>query len=436
MEKYKEQDNQLFKDILERNYFQEFKKGNFKFELFINGLCRSNCEYCYLKKHQKDLFPIELYNKEKILNNFQLLINWYIENYFTNEISLFSGEWLTTELRTPIFEILYNSFQKVPIIYRPKCITIPDNMNFINNIEIVNEVQHFIDLFTTLNIPIFFSASIDGKYCDFGRTEQSDEFYIKTFNFLHKNHGAAHPMISSSNIKYWIQNYRWWYETAPAYIAQNLMMLEVRDETWTEESISYLLYFCNFLIDFKLKNYFNNNLNKFEKYLLIPDGHYSPEKLSFSNFNYGLDEINCSFHNAFVVRVPDLSIVLCHRLSYNNLILGHFTTEDNKITNITDGNPALLILKTHAKRSCLPHCEVCPIMGICGGFCCGNSYENYQNPLIPVKQNCDMQKAKIAFLIKKYNDIGLFDIIEKDHSLDAAYKQYLLDLRSNLITNI
>ena len=47
-----------------------------------------------------------------------------------------------------------------------------------------------------------------------------------------------------------------------------------------------------------------------------------------------------------------------------------------------------------------------------------------------------MQKAKIAFLIKKYNDIGLFDIIEKDHNLDAAYKQYLLDLRSNLITNI
>jgi len=70
METVHEQDNRLANDMLERNYYSYFRKGHKKIEIFLNGVCKANCKYCYLKKHQEDLFPIESYNLELILNNF------------------------------------------------------------------------------------------------------------------------------------------------------------------------------------------------------------------------------------------------------------------------------------------------------------------------------------------------------------------------------
>jgi len=118
-----------------------------------------------------ELFPIELYDKKQIIKNFELLIKWYIQNKFTCEIDIFSGEWLTTELREPIFNIMYNNFKDLPVHLKPKKILIPDNMRFIKNKDITGQVQNYIDSFHNIGIDIIISASIDGAKCDFGRTE-------------------------------------------------------------------------------------------------------------------------------------------------------------------------------------------------------------------------------------------------------------------------
>jgi sulfatase maturation enzyme AslB (radical SAM superfamily) len=61
----------LANDILERNYYSSFRnKGPKKLEIFLMGACKANCEYCYLKKHQKYLYPAKLHDYDTIVNNF------------------------------------------------------------------------------------------------------------------------------------------------------------------------------------------------------------------------------------------------------------------------------------------------------------------------------------------------------------------------------
>ena len=59
------------------------------------------------------------------------------------------------------------------------------------------------------------------------------------------------------------------------------------------------------------------------------------------------------------------------------------------------------------------------------------------NPLIPIKENCDMQKAKYSFLLYKYNSLGLFNknIIDNTH-LSLIDKQYLLDLKDKVLNGL
>lgn len=442
---YIEQDQQLFNDIIQRNYYSLFQKGQGAIEFFLNGYCRSNCEYCYLKQHQNELFPKELYNKEQIILNTELLIKWYIDNNFTCPINIFSGEWLTTELAEPILDLFYNYFKDLYNYQKPKKIVAPDNMNFINDKKLTNKIQNYIDKFKKIGIQFYISASIDGAKCDFGRTQQNEDFYIKCFNFLSKNKFLCHPMISSNNIKYWKENYLWWVNNAPDYITESLMMLEVRDETWTDESICDLLNFCDFLIDFKLEHFFNNDLIQFSKYIFKSNANkilnqYSPELLQIHSFMNDMDGSTCSFSNTLFIRVPDLTLGLCHRLYYEDLILGELqiNNETKEIDNtllMRNNSIPLLITKKFFKRSCMPHCESCIFEPICNGFCCGNSYENYKNILVPTMETCQMYKAKYTFLLEKYNKLGIFDLIESDkiNFLSDLEKKYILNLKNQLL---
>jgi len=63
-----------------------------KIELIVQPTCQNNCEYCYLKKYEDDLYPEEKrINKETTLNNLRYLLNLiYKEQIFgDNKIELF-----------------------------------------------------------------------------------------------------------------------------------------------------------------------------------------------------------------------------------------------------------------------------------------------------------------------------------------------------------
>jgi len=92
-------------------------------------------------------------------------------------------------------------------------------------------------------------------------------------------------------------------------------------------------------------------------------------------------------------------------------------------------------MKDHIKRSCMPICEKCPLVNLCPGPCLGNAYENFKNPLVPPEEVCNMFKAKYGFLIDKYNQMGLFDLIKSTNILknNKSFEQYLFDLKDNII---
>jgi pyruvate formate-lyase activating enzyme-like uncharacterized protein len=70
-----EEDKKLANDVLERNYYTKMRKGQGMLEIFLLGTCKSNCDYCYLKKHQSELYPINLYNEDVIIHNLELIID-------------------------------------------------------------------------------------------------------------------------------------------------------------------------------------------------------------------------------------------------------------------------------------------------------------------------------------------------------------------------
>ena len=66
-----------------------------------------------------------------------------------------------------------------------------------------------------------------------------DEFYDKVFSFA-KHYGYGfHPMVAAASIEKWIDNYKWWIKMLKKYDLpmDYLMMLEVRNDDWTDEKI-------------------------------------------------------------------------------------------------------------------------------------------------------------------------------------------------------
>lgn len=441
---YLDQNNQVANIMLERIYYKPFREGRKDLEIFLLGQCSAQCKYCYLHKYGKDLYPQEYSSFELILQNYELILNWYVKNKFTNAISLFSAEWLDKkDFCNNIFSITYKVFSTSE--YKPKEIIIPSNLQFLKNKEITNLIQNWIDkLQTDLNIHVLISGSIDGKYCDDDRTSCDDDFYLTCNEFFKKNDYRFHPMVSSFNVKNWIDNYTWWRTQMLNGLPQTLMMLEVRDETWTNDSIVQLLEFLNYQIDYQFETDFHNDKKEFLKYLLRIENKYNnyfPNYhnigLSLSNSYDNTDTINCSVnHNCLVIRAGDLAVIACHRQGYEELVLGKYNIENNEITDFNVKRLELFIAYNHLKQSNLPHCESCSYNTICPGFCLGNSYENYKNPFIPTKEVCEMYKSKFNFLIQKYYNMGLFEYLDEIKSqLPLAGYNYLTKLIKSIVEN-
>ena len=446
---FKTEDKILANNILKTKFYNFFKKGQKTLEIFLIGACKANCEYCYLKKHVKELYPLALHNQEKILSNFSLIIDWYIENEFTCPIDIFSAEWITTPLANKIFDILYEKFSNVEKTKLPKDIRIADNMQFLKDEKATADLETNIDRLKSIGIDFLISASVDGKFCDFGRTEVEDDFYNKLNLFLEKHKYYVHPMISSNNVKFWIQNFKWWKENFSPRIWDRIMSLEVRDNTWTDESIQQLIQYCDFLADEKFK-YFNYDKKTMLKFVLslptpvygdtedTPPVSYNVIGLPSVDTCYNNDTTCCSIGNVLVIRAADLVVNPCHRTYYEELKLGEYEIINGKIGDFIPTNPALLALYTNIKRSCFPHCENCKFQGICVGHCHGASYEEYRNLLVPQYEVCKMYRAKLTFLIYKYNILGIWDELDNltDQEISPMRKTYLKDLINSILYNM
>lgn len=412
----RQENNLLFKQILNRKYFTPMKEGRRRphIELFLSASCPSNCSYCYLKKHQNELYPLACDNHELIVKNTASFLDYYIQEEFRATLEIFSAECIGNNLMFDIWDLIYTKFSVVDPFFRPDNILIADNFDFINSEELTNKVQSYIDKFEAMGIRLSLSASIDGKYMDVNRNkEHADEYYKKLFDFCIKNNYLVHPMISANNIELWKENYLWYMENAPEHIVWRLGALEVRDDNWTDDKLEAYSDFLRFVINYELEHHHNNDLISFTHRVFgandiarTYDVLYIPWRDEDNHAKLG-----CSAQKNFVVRMGDLAIVRCHRTSYEDFVGGYFITDDNgKIIDIEAKNIAYYLGTLAWTYMNAPQCSDCLYRKICMGPCIGSNYESTNSSFLTAPSVCSMLKIKNLTLLMEYEHMGILDI--------------------------
>ena len=206
------------------------------------------------------------------------------------------------------------------------------------------------------------------------------EFYKKVGQFADKNFFGFHPMVSAMNIDKWIENYKWWSEDRdiPKVLGNYLMMLEVRDDNWSDKAINSYLKFLNFLADYDFERigkdkkafaervFLSKNVLNYYDNLSITS--HLPDKESFDN-----NGLSCSVQKNLCIRLGDMAIVPCHRTSYDKYVTGYLDIdkEKNEIVGYIGKNIEVLIAIYSWSKDTGPWCRDCVVKYWCPGPCLG-----------------------------------------------------------------
>ena len=120
-----------------------------------------------------------------------------------------------------------------------------------------------------------------------------------------------------------------------------IMLLETRNDNWTEDKIIHYLKYLNFSIDYLIKHvmpkYNVNSIEAYRKYI-NGDLNRSFNKYNSLRLTKRKSWLCCSLPRTLTVRLGDLAIVPCHRTSYEQFIIGHFVIENDKIVGVKANN--------------------------------------------------------------------------------------------------
>lgn len=431
---FENENSSLFKNFLDRTFFKQWKKdknrdkNNFdRLEIILSPDCNLGCKYCYIHKYKHKLYPKEIREKEKILNNLDMLLDWLIDNRYTPKIDLFSGDPLTQSIGLEALEIIYNKYHSVEEKYRISSISIPTNYTFFLDEELTQKIKAMIKNFKSIGIDIVLSASFDGeliekdnrpfipgKYLDDGmivkpeKEVRDDEYYSKLFEFNSEYKYGFHPMIYSNKIEMWKENFLWFQEQFKKYNIPfyNIYLLEVRNKEWNNDQIKEFGKFIEFLIKWTF-SLLDGNIEKYFNFLFNLKG-FNILSSPLNTIGRGL---GCSLQAMLYVRLGDLSIVPCHRTMYEGYEYGTFETIDNTIVDIKCTNPELAIGVYSFEANTAPFCSTCILKHICSKGCLGSQLEETNDMFMPIPSVCKLEHYKIKSMIKAYTELGIFDDI-------------------------
>lgn len=397
----------LFQDILERNYFKDFRKGkkNIEFLLSSDTLSLNSCSNCTIE--QSILYPEEdifIPNSNKN-ENLLLLIDWYISNQFICPIE-FNGCIEDENIENLILTLnqIIEKFNNTN--YKPRSVIFHTKMKNLNLISSIFDI--FKDTIQTI-----FYIHLDGYFCD---NNYNEEYYDQIITFIKdKQHFYFKSTVNNLNIDKWIQNYQWWIKKLGlTQFLERMDLHEILNNNWDQNSIQNYLNFLNFQID-----YLFEKLDKFESIIYSNNFHFNCpftiqilDRQILTNKNYYQ---NCLFHNGLTIDLLTLKIPACCKLNYPMYHIGEFKYDNNnKNFNISPINLSMSIVKAHLKRSSTPHCEYCSYLNLCEKTCYGENFEVSFNPLCPILNSCLLMQCKYNFLIYKYKQMDLFDLEHYD----------------------
>ncbi|RLA81655.1 MAG: hypothetical protein DRG33_00100 [Deltaproteobacteria bacterium] len=400
---YKEQ-SELLTSLLNHTFERGLKEGlmNFdKVEYYITTDCNLNCRYCYLRRYGDELYPRRLRKAEKIVENSKILTNWLKERDFAGKLEIFSGEPTILPYFFDILDYVLENLPKTKVV-------IPTNMTFLFDDDLTAQIEERLK-----TRRVFLSASIDGRYLqNLNRPFKcnrpyDDAFYDKAFAFAAKWGFGFHPMVYSSGIELWQKNFLWFMEMHEKYNLpkESLYLLEVRNEEWNERQIYELYKFMRFLVRYVWEEIAKRDSKAFFDFIFEKRG-FNILSSPFSICGRG---IGCSIQSTLTVRLGDLAIVPCHRLSYEPLIAGKFIVRKGRIVGVKARNPEVLVSILSATTRDFPVCESCILKYLCSSGCLGAQFEATGNMFAPIPTVCMVEHWKILGIILELKELGLLE---------------------------
>lgn len=442
----------VLETILEKRFFAPWREGpsddpgslwpDSNLELFVTAACNQNCEYCYLVR-QKELYPREAMDPETIKGNLRIFLDWCLEEGFSfHQVDLFSGEIWHSPFGWEILDILLDYIRRG---LRVETVMIPTNASFVLSERALVEMSNRIEDYERAGCRLQLSGSIDGGLSD-GITRKgndrqltdeknSDIFYDRFFSFWRRYGFLFHPMVSAENVKYWKENFLWWEEKCAAYgydAFQDVMMLEVRNDNWTDSAIQGYTDFLGFLIDKFLADRCGGDVGRLTNHLFLTDI-FTPGGNGYLNF--GLSKADafqgCTVSDMLTVRLGDLAIPPCHRTAYDELLYGRLKVQNGKIVGLEEHNPQMASrILLQDSILCSPGCDRCLYSHFCLRGCYGAQREVEKDPFMPIESVCNLFRRKIDFLIDKYGQLGVWDNLEKLSPANARYEDAQETLRA------
>jgi len=425
---YQEQNDALLENFLNRTFFRSWcaddsrRLQNFtRAEVILTSECNLACKYCYLNRFGEQLYPEEVRDRDTILKNLDLLLDWMIKNRYTPQIDFFSGDPLSQQVGLDALKLIAQKYKDVPKKYRLEGVGIPTNYTFLLDDGLVAEVEALIETYKELGMHFHLSASVDGKHIennrpmipkkhlpeDFlvGKQQRGDEFYDDLFEFSQKHKFGFHPMIYSEGIEDWKDNFLWFQDNfrrvgIPFY---NIYLLEVRNVEWTERQIGVFYRFIKFLTYWTFENPCRGDRDLFMNFLFNFRG-FNILANTFTRIGRG---IGCSFQSMLYFRLGDLHIVPCHRTMYEGNSYGRMVVQDNEITGIEAINPELCIQGFSLDAEAFPMCQSCAIKVFCSKGCLGSQIEVNRDQFSPIPTVCKLEHAKVKALFEAFDDIGV-----------------------------
>lgn len=443
-------DHLLDTAIDEKNY-KEMHEHIMGVELIVRPECNQKCEYCYIARYGKELYPLEeRVDNATILKNLDMLLTYFYRtnHAYINHFELFAGDLFYDNLYFDIMEVflkhlkpLYEDYKLVFEKYGG-LILMPSNFSFITDDEKVQKIKNYQAEFEKLNWELGFSISTDGKYMTKTREGKDlpDEYFDKLFQWTLDNpKNGFHAIISASNVKNMIPSYDWWKEMYAKYYTDFAARehytldflpywLEARNDDWTDEAIEDYLKF----IDYAFKDRFamhDNDPEKMAYHLFKGDGQLEgtkmrlaqsdPVRIDVNTDERNAEEIGCSISNLMCITLNNFAIVPCHRLNYPQFRGGYLTTDEtnSKIVGTRPFNVIALMSTKMCHSDSRPKCTTCLYKKVCHKGCLGAQFEATGEVHQPVLSVCRLFRAWYNYLILLYHDNGV---------LEAAFNMNLI----------
>ena len=120
--------------------------------------------------------------------------------------------------------------------------------------------------------------------------------------------------------------------------------------------------------------------------------------------------LGCSIQSTLHLRLGDLAIVPCHRLSYTPFITGHLEVENHQIVGVKANNVELYLTIESLDGKNMPFCETCLIRSLCSLCCLGSNFETTGDLFSPIPSVCQLEHHRVKSEVAALQDLVVLDM--------------------------